>query len=116
MRWAGMWGVYGRGRSACICMLCACGAVGNELQVFIEFQAYNGLQAKYGTNLSFQWRSMPTIVNEAPQLALASSHLNIWETRHSVLRRTAPKRTRTGDDQSPWHRNNPDQLSVPPWL
>jgi hypothetical protein len=100
----------GRERAARTCRLCACGAVEDELHVFMECPAYDSLQARYGSDLGFQGRSMRTIMTEVPQLALAS----FWETRHVALRRTVLKRTREGDDDLPRHRKKSEQLSMAP--
>ena len=96
------------------CRLCACGAVEDELHVFMECPAYDSLRARYGSDLGFQGRSMRTIMTEAPQLALARFLSEIWETRHVALRRTVLKRTREGDDDLPRHRKKSEQLSMAP--
>ncbi len=57
--------------------------------MFMECPAYDSLRAKYWSDLGFQGRSMRAIMNEAPQLALASFLSDIWETRHVALKRTA---------------------------
>jgi hypothetical protein len=92
----------------------ACGAVEDELLVFMECPASNSLRARYGSDLGFQGRSLRTIMTEAPQLALASFLSEIWETRHVALRRIALKRTTEGDDDLPRHRNISEQLSMGP--
>ena len=76
----------------------------------MECPAYDSLQARYGSDLGFQGRSMRTIMTEVPQLALASFLSEIWETRHVALRRTVLKRTREGDDDLPRHRKKSEQL------
>ena len=106
----------GRERAARTCRLCACGAVEDELHVFMECPAHDSLRARYGSDLGFQGRSMRTIMTEAPQLALASFLSEIWETRHVALRRTALKRAREGDDDLSQHRKNPNNCPWPPRL
>jgi hypothetical protein len=104
----------GRERAARTCRLCACGAVEDELHVFMECPAYDSLRARYGSDLGFQGHSMRTIMTEAPQLALASFLSEIWETRHVALRRTVLKRTTEGDDDLPGHHKKSEQLSMGP--
>jgi hypothetical protein len=77
-----------RERATRNCRLCACGAVEDEQHVCIECLAYNSLGAMYGSDLGVQGRSMRTIMNEAPQMALASFLTEFWETRIATLRRT----------------------------
>jgi hypothetical protein len=64
----------GRERASRTCSLCACGAVEDELHVFMECAAFDSLRVKYGSDLGFQGRSMRTSMTEVPQLALAGQY------------------------------------------
>ncbi|EFJ47785.1 hypothetical protein VOLCADRAFT_105024 [Volvox carteri f. nagariensis] len=67
--------------------LCDCGAVEDEMHVFVESPAYaSSTRAKYERDLAFQGRNMRTIMTEAPPLALARFLSEVWETRHVALK------------------------------